>query len=132
MNENNRMLISMTADLAASYVAGNMIASSALPRLISELHVALTTLNGPPKAVVPEPAVPVRRSIRNDRIICLECGKDHKMLKRHLMTSHDLTVDGYRVRWSLPDDYPVVSPDYAALRSKMARKFGLGRKPGKK
>ena len=130
MNEENHTLLSMTADLAASYVAGNVIASTALPELINVLHVALAGLNGPPKTVVPAPAVPVRRSIRNDQIVCLECGKGHKMLKRHLMTSHGLTIDAYRIRRNLPDDYPVVSPDYAALRSKMAKKFGLGRKPG--
>jgi len=131
MNEEKRNLLSLTAELATSYIAGNAISSGALPNLISELHGALANLNGPQKADVPEPAVSVRRSVSNDRIVCLDCGKGHKMLKRHLMTSHGLTVDAYRTRWSLPGDYPVVAPDYAALRSTMARKYGLGRKAGK-
>ncbi len=127
----NRSLLSATAELAASYVAGSRISIATLPQLIGDLHAALVNVSGPPEAVLPTPALSLRRSVRHDRIFCLDCGKGQKMLKRHLLRVHDLTADAYRKRWGLPGDYPLVSPDYAALRSKMARQSGLGRKPGK-
>ena len=79
-----------------------------------------------------EPAVPVKRSVRPDYIVCLEDGEKHKMLKRHLRTAHELTPDAYRKRWGLAPDYPLVAPKYAELRSKLAKKIGLGRKVGTK
>jgi predicted transcriptional regulator len=126
MGEDNPDLLLLTAELAKSYLAGNSISADALPSLINELHQTLIKLNSPEEAAVQGPAVSVRRSIKNDQIICLECGKGHKMLKRHLKTSHDLTVGAYRERWNLPGDYPMVAPDYAERRSKLAKKIGLG------
>ena len=102
-----------------------------LPSLISSVYGALAGLGTP--AVVearPEPAVSVRSSIKNDHIVCLECGTKMKMLKRHLMTDHGLSPDDYRARFSLPNDYPLVAPDYAEKRRELAKKIGLGRKPG--
>ena len=127
----DKRLLSMTAALAKAYVSGNMIPPDALPGVIKELHQSLVGLSNPAARVVQEPAVSVRQSIKHDRIICLECGKGGKMLKRHLMTSHSLTVDEYRARWNLPRDYPVVAPGYAEQRSKLAKKAGLGQQRGK-
>ncbi|MXO58564.1 transcriptional regulator, partial [Altererythrobacter salegens] len=81
---------------------------------------------------VPEPAVPIRTSVKKDHIVCLEDGKKMKMLKRHLMTDHGLTPDEYRARWGLAADYPMVAPDYADKRRELAKKIGLGRKPGQR
>jgi predicted transcriptional regulator len=125
-------LLEMTAELAKSYVANNPLSSGELPDLIRQIHQSLTTAGGEAEAPKPEPAISVRRSIKKDQIICIECGKGHKTLKRHLRTAHDLTADEYRQRWNLPHDYPVVAPDYAEQRSKLAKKIGLGRKPGAK
>ena len=127
MSDQKRDMLTLTAKLAKAYVAGNAIPSDALPSLIKELHQSLVNLTGKDKvAVVQQPAITVRQSIKHDRIICLECGKAHKMLKRHLATSHGLTVDEYRARWKLPGDYPLVAPDYAEARSQMAKRIGLG------
>ncbi len=131
MSADNKALLIMTAELAKSYVTGNTIASGDLPDLIKGFHQTLTNLGAAGQAPEREPAVSIRRSIKKDRIICLECGKGHKTLKRHLRTAHELTVDDYRARWKLAVDYPVVAPAYAEQRSKMAKKIGLGRKPGK-
>ncbi len=130
MSTDNRALLFLTADLVKSYVAKNPVASNQLPDLINQLHQTLAKLDGAGEKQNLEPAVSVRSSVKRDRIICLECAKGHKTLKRHLRIAHDLTVDAYRERWNLPYDYPVVAPDYAEERSKMAKKFGLGRKPG--
>ncbi len=132
MSDDNQDLLLMTAELIKSYITGNTASPDALPSLIKELHQRLVNLNSPEAEAVLKPAVSIRRSIKNDQIICLECGKGHKMLKRHLTTSHGLTVDVYREHWNLPDNYPVVAADYAAQRSKIAKKIGLGRKPGTK
>ncbi len=94
-----------------------------------EALAAIGTDRGAPKS---EPAVSIRRSVRPDYIVCLEDGKKHKMLKRHLRTAHDMTPDDYRKRWGLALDYPLVAPKYAELRSKLATKIGLGRKVGTK
>ncbi len=132
MSADNQALLIMTAELAKSYVAGNTVASGDLPDLIKQFHQTLANLGAGGQAPEREPAVSIRRSIKKDQIICLECGKGHKTLKRHLRTSHDLTVDDYRARWKLAVDYPVVAPAYAEQRSQMAKKIGLGRKPGKR
>ena len=132
MSDDNQDLLLMTAELIKSYISGNTVSPDALPGLIKELHQRLVNLNSPEAEAVLKSAVSIRRSIKNDQIICLECGKGHKMLKRHLTTSHGLTVDAYREHWNLPDNYPVVAADYAAQRSKIAKKIGLGRKPGTK
>jgi predicted transcriptional regulator len=130
--ENNEMLITLTADIVAAHVSNNSVAVSDLPMLISNVHSALTGLSGtvavagPP----PEPAVPVRNSVKKDYIICLEDGKKLKMLKRHLMTHYGMTPDDYRAKWGLAADYPMVAPAYAETRRELAKAIGLGRAPG--
>ncbi len=132
MDTDDHTLLFLTTDLAKSYVANNQVSSNQLADLINQLHQTLANLNGTGEEQNREPAVSIRRSVKKDQIICLECGKSYKMLKRHLRTFHDLTVDAYRERWKLPIGYPVVAPNYAEQRSKLAKKIGLGRKPGTK
>lgn len=124
-------LITLTADIVSAHVANNSVAVSDLPLLIHNVHNALSELdeaNAP--EVKPEPAVSIRSSIKPDYIVCLEDGKKLKMLKRHLMTHFGMTPDEYRQKWGLSADYPMVSPNYAEQRRKLAKKIGLGRKPG--
>jgi len=99
-----------------------------LPALIAQVYSALENLGRPTEPVVtkPEPAVPVRKSVTPDYIICLEDGKKLKMLKRHLKTSYNMTPEAYRERWGLPNDYPMVAPNYAQQRSRLAKEIGLG------
>ena len=122
--------LSLVTKLATSYLGNNKVARDELPGLIGRLHETLTKLES--GEIVNEPAVPVDKSVKRSLIICLECGKGQKMLKRHLMSGHGLTADEYRARWGLARDYPLVAPNYAKQRSEMAKKFGLGRKPGVK
>ncbi len=103
-----------------------------LPRLIATVHETLAKLGTEEAAEKPTPAVSIKQSVKPDYIICLEDGKKQKMLKRHLMTAHSMTPGDYRKRWGLPLDYPIVAPNYAATRSELAKKIGLGRKPGTK
>lgn len=133
--EMHETLITLTADIVAAHVSNNSVAVSDIPTLIENVHRALNGLS--PSEVVaeverPEPAVSVRASIKPDYIVCLEDGKKLKMLKRHLMTHYNMTPDDYRARWNLPADYPMVAPNYAATRRELAKKIGLGRKPGKR
>ncbi|GGD47250.1 transcriptional regulator [Erythrobacter arachoides] len=130
----NEMLITLTADIVTAHVANNNVDSDALPALIHNVYGALDALGNqaPVEEERPEPAVSVRASVKKDHIVCLEDGKKMKMLKRHLMTDHGMTPDEYRARWSLPSDYPMVAPDYADKRRDLAKKIGLGRKPGEK
>jgi predicted transcriptional regulator len=125
-------LITLTSDIAAAHVSNNSVAVGDIPSLISNIYAALAGLNQP--VIVdearPEPAVSVRASVKNDYIVCLEDGKKLKMLKRHLMTRYNMTPDEYRARWNLPADYPMVAPAYAETRRDLAKKIGLGRKPG--
>jgi len=120
-----------TAKIVAAYLASNTIAVDAVPDLIRATYAALVGTASPMSAPVPqqEPAVSIKKSVTPSAIICLECGAPLKMLKRHLSTAHDLSVDEYRAKWTLPRDYPVVAPDYAAHRSQLAISIGLGRKP---
>lgn len=130
-NNSNEMLITLTADIVTAHVANNNMDGAALPSLISSVYGALAGLGAPVVAETRrEPAVSVRSSIKNDHIVCLECGAKMKMLKRHLSTDHGLAPDEYRARFSLPNDYPLVAPDYAEKRRELAKKIGLGRKPG--
>ena len=125
-------LITLTADIIAAHVSNNNVSLEDLPSLISNVYGALSVL-GQEVAVVetlPEPAVSIRASVKPDHIVCLEDGKKLKMLKRHLSTHYNLTPDQYRARWSLPADYPMVAPNYAEKRRELAKKIGLGRKPG--
>jgi predicted transcriptional regulator len=131
-DDTSEMLITLTADIVAAHVSNNSVAVSDLPMLINSIHSALSGLSGESKsvAVVQEPAVPIRASIKRDYIICLEDGKKLKMLKRHLMTHFGMTPDDYRAKWDLPADYPMVAPAYAETRRDLAKAIGLGRKPG--
>lgn len=131
--DTNEMLITLTADIITAHVANNNVDVDTLPSLIQNVYGALAGLGT--KAVVevrPEPAVSIRASIKPEYLVCLEDGKKMKMLKRHLMTSYGMTPDQYRERWGLPADYPMVAPDYAEKRRELAKKIGLGRKPGQK
>ena len=122
-------VIELTADIVSAYVANNTIASQELPDLIATVHSALTTTvqkAQEPEVVELVPAVPVKKSVGEDFIICLEDGKKFKSLKRHLRTHYDLTPEEYRAKWNLPADYPMVAPSYAASRSELAKKMGLG------
>lgn len=126
-------LIELTTDIVAAYVSNNPVPAGELPRLIAEIHAAIT---GVAAGAVPQqaeeklvPAISVRKSVTPDFMICLEDGKKFKSLKRHLATHHGLTPDEYRQKWNLPADYPMVAPTYSAARSAMAKSFGLGRKP---
>lgn len=123
-------LITLTADIVSAHVANNSVAVSDLPLLIANVHGALAALGDAPApaAVVLEPAVSIRSSIKPDHIVCLEDGKKLKMLKRHLMTHYNLTPDQYRAKWGLPPTYPMVSPNYAEQRRQLAKQIGLGSK----
>lgn len=134
--ENDLMetLITLTSDIVAAHVSNNNVDVEDVPALITNVYGALSSLRQPEDAVeeTPEPAVSVRASVKKDHIVCLDCGKKMKMLKRHLMTEHDMTIEDYRARWNLSTDYPMVAPDYAETRRDLAKKIGLGRKPGQK
>ncbi|MFZ5609412.1 MAG: MucR family transcriptional regulator [Pseudomonadota bacterium] len=121
-------LLSLTADIVSSHVSNNTVAVSDMPGLIEQVYGALSKLAAPSPQPEPrpEPAVPVRRSVTPDHVICLEDGKKLKMLKRHLKTQYNMTPEEYRERWGLPADYPMVAPNYAEQRRKLAKKIGLG------
>lgn len=129
--EQNDLLAELTADVVSAYVSNNPVPATELPGLISEVHTALgKTINGVSEEVQerPRPAVNPKRSVTDDYIICLEDGQKFKSLKRHLMSHYNMTPEEYRDKWSLPADYPMVAPAYAAQRSRLAREMGLGRK----
>jgi len=124
-------VLEYAAQIVSAHVSNNSVQSSDLPSLIQQVYSALTTLGSTPTQTAerPEPAVPLKKSVFADYIVCLEDGKKLKMLKRHLMTSYNLTPDAYRERWGLPLSYPMVAPSYAERRSALAKSIGLGRKP---
>ena len=123
-------LLRLTAQIAAAHVAHNPVAPDALPELIRSVHASLVGAGKPTEvAERPQPAVPARKSVFPDFIVCLEDGKKLKMLKRHLQTHYQLTPAQYREKWGLPHDYPMVAPNYAERRSALAKEIGLGRKP---
>ena len=128
------MLITLTSDIVAAHVSNNDVSVAEVPSLITTVHAALASLGGSAESQEerPDPAVTVRASVKRDHLVCLEDGKKMKMLKRHLMTEHGMTPAEYRERWDLPADYPMVAPDYAETRRDLAKKIGLGRKPGQK
>ncbi|MGB3643089.1 MAG: MucR family transcriptional regulator [Mesorhizobium sp.] len=130
-SEKNETHLEMTADIVSAYVSNNQVPAAELPSLIASISATISRLASPPKAEVEvqAPAVNPKRSVRGDHIVCLEDGLQFKSLKRHLMTQHALTPDEYRAKWNLPADYPMVAPEYAAARSELAKKTGLGRKP---
>jgi predicted transcriptional regulator len=125
------MLIELTADVVAAYVSNNPVPVSELPNLIADIHAALGRVGGTSEQAPVDkqkPAVNPKRSVHDDYIVCLEDGKKFKSLKRHLMTHYNLTPDQYREKWNLDSSYPMVAPNYAAARSQLAKKMGLGRK----
>ena len=122
-------LIEMVSDIVSAYVAHNPVPLGDLPKLIEKVHGVLTeieTSGGGEDKPDLKPAVPVRRSVTDDHIVCLEDGKKFKSLKRHLRTRYDMSPEEYREKWGLPADYPMVAPNYARQRSDLARKMGLG------
>ena len=123
-------LLSATARIAAAYLSKNAIAPDQLAPVLRDIHTGLVGL-GQPKVeeATATPAVPVRRSVKDDVVFCLECGKPMRMLKRHLSAEHGLSVPEYKAKWTLGPDYPVVAPAYAQARSEAAKRIGLGRKP---
>ncbi|KKB11632.1 MucR family transcriptional regulator [Devosia geojensis] len=126
-------LIELSTEIVSAYVSHNAVSPTDLPKLIAEVHSALRALQGneaPAPAEELKPAVPVRKSVTPDYIVCLEDGKKFKSLKRHLRTHYNLSPEEYREKWGLPADYPMVAPNYSATRSKLAKDNGLGRKAG--
>jgi len=124
-------LVELSADIVSAYVTNNTVVSSDLPSLIGDVHDAL--MKAALKGMAPQreefkPAVPIKKSITPDYIVCLEDGKKFKSLKRHLRTLYNLSPEEYREKWGLPHDYPMVAPNYAAARSNLAKKMGLGQK----
>jgi predicted transcriptional regulator len=124
------MLLTLTADIVAAHVSNNSVAVNDLPNLIQNVHSALSAISQSAAAPEPraEPKVSIRSSIKPDAIACLECGKKQKMLKRHLMTNHQMTPAEYRQKWGLSPDYPMVAPNYAEQRRTLAKSIGLGTK----
>ena len=124
------LLVELTADIVAAYVSNHVVPVSDLANLISDVHSALSNTSVPqPAAAIVEkqkPAVSVRKSVQDEQITCLECGGNFKSLKRHLRTQYNLTPEQYRSKWGLPKDYPMVAPNYASARSRLAKQMGLG------
>ncbi|MEJ1994941.1 MAG: MucR family transcriptional regulator [Limibacillus sp.] len=124
----NNDVLTLTSNIVAAHVSNNSVALSDLPQVIREVYQTLSVLGGaaPAAAEKPTPAVPVKKSITPDYIVCLEDGKKLKMLKRHLRTAYNMSPEEYREKWGLPADYPMVAPSYAKQRSKLAKQIGLG------
>jgi predicted transcriptional regulator len=124
-------LLALTSEIVAAHVSNNAVASTDLPTLIETVFSTLSGLGipEPEPEIELKPAVPIKKSVTEDYIVCLEDGKKLKMLKRHLKTAYNMTPEEYRAKWGLPTDYPMVAPSYAAKRQQLAKKIGLGRKP---
>jgi len=127
-------LLPLASDIVAAHLSNNKVPSSELPELIRNVVQALAGASAgePAPTPRPDPAVSIKKSVTPDFIVCLEDGKKLKMLKRHLRTAYKMTPDDYRARWQLPSDYPMVAPNYAKKRSKLAKAIGLGTKPRRK
>lgn len=128
-NSGESSYIELTAQIVSAYVGNNSVPSAEMANLISQVHAALKRVSGGQLAAPAEPvkpAVPVKRSISSDYIVCLEDGKKFKSLKRHLRSRYNMTPEQYRDKWGLPPDYPMVAPNYAAARSQLAKQMGLG------
>jgi predicted transcriptional regulator len=126
---NSANYIELAAGIVAAYVGNNAVPSDDLPTLIDDVHRALLQVGQgepAPQVEAPKPAVPVKKSVTPDYIICLDDGKHFKSLKRHLRTRYDMTPAQYREKWNLPSDYPMVAPNYARARSDLAKEMGLG------
>ncbi|MEO5758250.1 MAG: MucR family transcriptional regulator [Mesorhizobium sp.] len=130
-NIDDKTAIELTADIVSAYVGNNPLPAAGLPDLIASVNAAVRKLGGVAAVETPalNPAVNPKKSVFPDYIICLEDGKKFKSLKRHLRTDYALSPDEYRAKWSLPQDYPMVAPNYSATRSALAKSTGLGRKP---
>ena len=131
-SDTNELMTELTAEIVSAYVSNNPISPNQLPELITTTFQTVSSLSaGAAEVEEPnrQPAVPIKKSITDEYLICLENGKKFKSLKRHLMSHHGLTPDEYRKRWGLKPDYPMVAPAYAKRRSKLAKEIGLGRKP---
>jgi predicted transcriptional regulator len=126
--KNKAEVLGLTTQIVAAHVSNNPVSVEDLPKLIRDVHASLTSMgaNGEPAEEKPTPAVPIKKSVTPDYLICLEDGKKLKMLKRHLKTVYNMTPDEYREKWGLPSDYPMVAPNYAKRRSKLAKEIGLG------
>ena len=123
-------VLGLTAQIVSAHVSNNSVTPDALSALIQDVYRTLSGVGKEPAAPdKPQPAVPVKKSVFPDHIVCLEDGKKLKMLKRHLKTAYNMTPEQYRERWGLPQDYPMVAPNYARHRSSLAKKIGLGTKP---
>jgi predicted transcriptional regulator len=125
-------LITLTSDIVAAHVSNNDVSVADVPSLITNVYMALANLGEAPvvEEAKPQPAVAIRNSVKPDYIVCLEDGKKLKMLKRYLRTNYNMSPEEYRARWGLAADYPMVAPNYAEKRRDLAKKIGLGRKPG--
>ena len=124
-------LVELTTDIVSAYVSNNSVVATDLPAMIADVYDALSKAASKASQPLKEelkPAVSVKKSVTNDYIICLEDGKKFKSLKRHLRTHYNLTPEEYREKWGLPHDYPMVAPNYAAARSELAKKMGLGQR----
>lgn len=130
MDQEDDAIVQLTAEIVSAYVSNNSVRREDLAGLIGDVHAALRQAPASKEAQPEpqEPAVPVRRSVSNDYIVCLEDGKKFKSLKRHLRTDHDMSPEEYRGKWNLRSDYPMVAPSYAKARSELARSMGLGQK----
>lgn len=130
----NETLITLTADIVAAHVANNTVAVGDMGSLVQQVHAALSQLgkSAEPAPAQKDPRVSVRASVKPDYIVCMECGKKQKTLRRHLQTAHGMTPQHYRADYGLPDSYPMTAPNYSERRREMAKSIGLGRKPGAK
>jgi predicted transcriptional regulator len=141
LDSDDDAVLAMASDIVAAYASNNQIAAADLPALLRSVHATLNDLGGGAAAPAaeeeeaaetpPAPAVPIDASVKTDAIVCLDCGKSFKTLKRHLSTEHGMSPADYRARWQLSKDYPLVAPSYSARRAETAKRIGLGRKPAK-
>ena len=126
--EQNNDLLTLTTEIVAAHVSNNTVALGDLPHLINQVYGSLATMGTAPAAPAarPQPAVSIKKSVQPDYVVCLEDGKKLKMLKRHLKTAYNMSPEAYRERWGLSPDYPMVAPNYARQRSRLAKEIGLG------
>jgi predicted transcriptional regulator len=129
----HKELLELTSNIAAAHVSNNQMSVDEIPALIQKIYRTLSTVQADNEGLNerPQPAVPIKKSVLPDHIICLEDGKKLKMLKRHLQTAYGMSPEDYRERWGLPADYPMVAPNYAKERSRLAKEIGLGKNTGK-
>jgi predicted transcriptional regulator len=129
--EQSNDLLTLTTEIVAAHVSNNTVALGDLPQLINQIYNSLANIGNAPAAPAsrPQPAVSIKKSIQPDYIVCLEDGKKLKMLKRHLKTAYNMSPEAYRERWKLASDYPMVAPNYARQRSRLAKEIGLGTRP---